>query len=188
MVERRLQGRPAPLLQSSHQGIEVVGGAAAGQKILPATALHHPEMGPAGGELALLAARQDLADAQQFRQPLLRRRPGEGFLPLPGQADTAAATAEAFGQLPAIAAGLERQLHLGMAGVETGAQLLHRRAGGRGPQEQGAVQSFYQGALARLVRPADQGEPGRKGHLQVAVETHLAQMAVQQTHRELSRR
>ena len=44
------------------------------------------------------------------------------------------------------------------------------------------MQSFHQGALAGFIGPADQGDPGRKVEFQVAVETNVLELAVEETH------
>ena len=87
----------------------------------------------------------------------------------------ATGSGKAFAQQPGAAAGLKADLHLRESAVEPGAQLLHPPAGGRGLEEEALVQGFHQGAFAGLIRPANQGEAGMEGELEVFVLAHLAQ-------------
>ena len=59
--------------------------------------------------------------------------------------------------------------------MEPRAQLLHPPAGGRGLEKEALVQGFHQGAFARLIGAANQGEAGMEGELEVFVLAHLAQ-------------
>mgnify|MGYP006280948143 CR=1 FL=1 len=44
------------------------------------------------------------------------------------------------------------------------------------------MQRLHQGALAGFVGPAQQGEPRVERHRQFAVQAHMAQLGVEQTH------
>ena len=98
------------------------------------------------------------------------------------QAHLAGAAAEAFAQGPGIALGFKADLHRGLTHVQARLQGFHGRTRGGCLQEQRPVQRFHQGAFAGFIGPTNQGEPGREVELQVAMEAHVLELAVEETH------
>ena len=178
-----LHGAAAAPLQLAHQGCQVVVGSALGEQVVAGAALHHPQMGPAAPQQAArLAATQGVPRPQELRQALLRLGPLPVGAATGAQQHLAGGPTEAFQHGPGLAAGGKGQLHLGLAQVQARLQGLHRRARGRGPQEQAAVQGLHQGAFARLVGTADQGQPRAELQGQVAMDADVLQAAGEQAH------
>ena len=61
-------------------------------------------------------------------------------------------------------------------------QCLHRRAACRCFQKQGPVQGLHKGALTGFVGTADQGDTRRELEAEIAMESHVLQLAIEQTH------
>jgi len=175
-----IQGRghgsaTAASLQLIHQTSVVVALLAALDRVVPGAALAYPEVRPALRQLGDAAPLHRGVVPQQLGQTLFGGGAAEGGAAAAAQLAGAAGSREAFAHLPELTGRLEANLDLRQAGVDAGAQLLHTASGGGGPQEQTLVQRLHQGALARFVGAANQGELPPEAHLQVAVLANLPQ-------------
>ena len=166
------------VLELLHQPLQVVGRARPAEQVAAGLPLAHPEMGPALGELANAASFDGPIHAEQGGQPFFGGGTAEGNPAGVTELAGATGSGKAFAQQPGASACLKANLHLRQPAVEPRAQLLYSPARGRGLQEEALVQGFHQGAFARLIGAANQGEARMEGELEVFVLAHLAQHRV----------